>query len=160
MSHNGHCVIRTMHKKWLRLISLKWRWMMPPCTKKRITGTAFDFYARRSRNCVVEHAQLGYLQKVAYFLLWVCWETPQNQSKAHALSAMFILPTIFLKLQQILAVMHHYLHNQPVMPCLLTKLPSTQVWVKNVSVCLYPRPTWDHCEIFLTDCVSSLVCGN
>ena len=72
----------------------------------------------------------------------------------------FILPKIFLKLHKILAVMHHHLHNQPVMPCLLTKLPSTQVWVKNVSVCLYPRPTWDHCEIFLTDCVSSLVCGN
>ena len=65
----------------LRLISLKRRWMMPPFTGKRIAGTALDFYARRSRNCVVEHAQLGYLQKVAYFLLWVCWNPPKIKAK-------------------------------------------------------------------------------
>ena len=90
MSHNGHCVIRTVHKNDYDRFHWNGDGWCHIARKKRIAGTALDFYARRSRNCVVEHAQLGYLQKVAYFLLWVCWETPQNQSKAHALSARFI----------------------------------------------------------------------
>ena len=64
MSHNGHCVIRTMQKNccdWFHWNGDGWCHI---ARKKRIAGTALDFYARRSRNCVVEHAQLGYLQKM------------------------------------------------------------------------------------------------
>ena len=98
----------------------------------------------RSRTCTT-----WLFAKSCIFSYLSLLKPPQNQSRAHALSAKFILPQIFLKLQQILAVMHQYLHNQPVMPCLLTKLPSTQVWVKNPSVGLQlPPPLWDHCKLF------------
>ena len=89
-------------------------------------------------------------------------KTPQNQSKAHALSAKlifsFCLKYFSNSTRSWQLCITTYITNQSCRACWLNC--QTQVWVKNVSVCLYPRPTWDHCEIFLTDCVSSLVCGN